>query len=174
VDGTPPPPGRPPGPLPGPPVSPPPRPPRWATLVATVGGAGRSPKAPGTVGALVALPLAWGLSTLPLPARLGVLGLLTLVALLGTRRYLQGSPTADPPEVVVDELLGQLLTLLPFAWSLPRAVAGLVLFRLCDILKPWPIGWLDRRPWGAAAVLLDDLAAGLAAAGLLLLLETCA
>jgi phosphatidylglycerophosphatase A len=76
----------------------------------------------------------------------------------------------DPPIVVIDEVAGQLLVLLAVpAQPLPYA-AGFLLFRLFDIVKPWPVSWADRRLTGGLGAMLDDgLAAGYAAIALMLL-----
>ena len=70
----------------------------------------------------------------------------------------------DSPGIVWDELAGYLLTMVgaPAGWH--WIVAGFLLFRLFDIWKPWPIGWLDRRVGGGLGIILDDLLAGLFAA----------
>jgi phosphatidylglycerophosphatase A len=91
-----------------------------------------------------------------------------------------GSDDHDPSEIVVDELVGQWIALLPLsyaAWSMeinvlvmwPGWIAAFVLFRLFDIWKPWLVGWADRRG-DALGVMLDDVIAGVfAAIGVLVL-----
>lgn len=132
---------------------------RWAMLVATMGGLGRLP-APGSFGALPALPFAL-LGPLPCLA-LGV-----AVAALGyvaTKRVLGEDKTADPGWIVVDETAGMLVALggLGLAPSWTGVIVAYLLFRLFDILKPWPVSWADRQH-GALGVMLDDLVAGLGA-----------
>lgn len=129
-------------------------------------GAGLVPRAQGTFGSAVALiPWWFAWRHLPLPGY----GLMLILALAvgvwacgesGRRiRY------ADHRALVWDEFVGQWLALLPALlapwWAV---VAGFVLFRLFDVWKPWPIRWLDRHIKGGAGVMLDDLAAGIAAA----------
>lgn len=154
-------------------------PPAWSTWVATVGGAGLLPWAPGTWGSLVALPLGYlahwgagfaGLFALTLAS--------TVLGYIATRAYL-GDRLDDPKEVVIDEVAGQLIALWPLSFMLewqghpphlfpwPGWVGAFVLFRFFDILKPPPIRWLDRP--GAWGVMVDDVAAGAVAAGLLFL-----
>jgi phosphatidylglycerophosphatase A len=145
-----------------------------ARLIATVFGAGLLRPAPGTWGTLAALPLAW----LVMQGGALLFTLATLAALpLGVwavRRTTEGLPEMDLPEIVIDELLGVWIALLPIAWGAQAAgvpverlwpgwVAAFVLFRLFDIWKPGPVGALDRRKdvWG---VMLDDVVAGLFAA----------
>lgn len=132
--------------------------PSWG--LATLGPLGHSPVAPGSVGALAALPAAWLLTLLPWPARVAVLALVTIGAIVVVQRYLAGRTEADPQEVVLDELVGCLVTLAPLPWSLSWVAAGYVLFRLLDITKPGPIGYLDRRVHGGLGVVADDVAAG--------------
>ncbi|TNF37070.1 MAG: phosphatidylglycerophosphatase A, partial [Gammaproteobacteria bacterium] len=73
----------------------------------------------------------------------------------------------DHPAIVVDEIAGFLITMIavPFTWY--WLLTGFVLFRLFDILKPWPISWLDQHVHGGTGIMLDDILAGLAALGLL-------
>lgn len=161
--------------------------------LATLYGAGLSPIAPGTVGSLVAVALAYLM--LQLPYGWELLGIGTVVyTVLGTRsasQYMQAHGTDhDPKEIVVDELAGQWLTyvLAPVlcAWLLGKDVFdallyppylykhllwGFVLFRLLDILKPWPIRWADRTVHGGWGVMLDDLLAGILSAFVLCYLD---
>jgi phosphatidylglycerophosphatase A len=69
----------------------------------------------------------------------------------------------DSPQIVIDELTGQLVTLVPVACTLswPGLVVGFGLFRLFDTVKPWPASWIDREMHGALGVMLDDVVAGL-------------
>ncbi len=134
---------------------------RLASAVATVLGVGHAPIASGTFGSLPGLALAFGLG-----ASLGpwsVAAGLVVVAAAGTwaadvvsRRL--GHP--DPSVVVVDEVAGQMLTLLfvPLTWQV--ALLGFLSFRVFDILKPFPAGALERLP-GGAGIMADDLAAGI-------------
>ena len=135
------------------------RPDGW-TLLAAWGPCGFSPVAPGTVGTLGAIPLAWAVSRLePLAAWSFLAAFLALAIHAASRagRYWQ---VVDAPPIVIDEVLGYLtaVAFLPFTWR--TALAAFLLFRLFDILKPWPISWIDRWKTGAGVV-LDDVAAGL-------------
>jgi len=141
-------------------------------LLALGGGAGLSPRAPGTLGTLVAVPLY--LLCLPLSRPLYGL-LLVALFLLGIVICAQAARRLgvhDHPAIVWDEIVGYLATLfllhpLPPAHRGAWLLAAFVLFRLFDILKPWPIGWLDRRLRGGLGIMLDDLVAGVLA-GLIL------
>jgi phosphatidylglycerophosphatase A len=130
-------------------------------------GAGLSPKAPGTAGTLVAVPLyLLLLNTDPL-TYLCVL-LVALVAGVFICGYTAGATGLDDPKGVVwDEITGYLITMvgLPLGWA--WVVGGFLLFRLFDIWKPWPIRWLDRRIKGGFGIMLDDVVAALFACFLL-------
>lgn len=145
---------------------------RSPTLFLAFGfGAGLSPKASGTVGTLVALPLVWALSAVSPLWYAGVFVLATVlgIGLCGRAARLLG--VHDHGGIVWDEFLGLAVAafLLPAGW--PWWLAAFVLFRVFDVLKPWPIDWLDRRIHGGFGIVLDDLVAGLMA---FLLLQTVA
>jgi phosphatidylglycerophosphatase A len=87
-----------------------------------------------------------------------------LVFLIGwwaAERYIKGSGIADPGPVVIDEVAGQWLTLLFTPQDPWLFVSGFGLFRLFDILKPWPVSWADRRLPGGFGVMADDVLAAL-------------
>lgn len=134
-------------------------------------GSGASPWAPGTAGTLVAVPVYLLLSHLD---TLNYLAITTMMFLLGI--YLCDRAAVrfgqhDHAAIVWDEIVGFLVTmsLLPPAWQ--WIVAGFIAFRLFDILKPWPISWLDRHVGGGLGIMLDDIAAGLAGLSVLLLIQ---
>lgn len=133
----------------------------FAFWIASGGGAGLAPKAPGTVGSVVAL-LPWlALRELPLPAYLGTLALTFAVGVWAAQRLIERLRIDDPGVVVLDEWIGLwiTLTLCPSGWGWP--LLGLVLFRLFDIWKPWPVRWADRRLHGGFGAMFDDALAGL-------------
>ncbi|MBE0531639.1 MAG: phosphatidylglycerophosphatase A [Rhodospirillales bacterium] len=142
-----------------------------AVLAATACGVGLLPAAPGTWGSLAALPFAWMLQTW-----LGPWGLAAAVALvfalgLWSVGRIAGGPAGDDPgAVVIDEVAGQWLTLLFVPPHPMLYLAGFLLFRLADILKPWPVNWADRAVKGALGVMLDDILAALYAGAALFLL----
>lgn len=136
-----------------------------AALIATVGGIGHLPKAPGSWASLAALPLAWLLDGLA--GRSGILITGIVIALAGIwagRIYVDRHRAEDPGEVVVDEVTGQLLVLAALPLSLVTTIVGFALFRLFDIWKPWPVSWADRKVKGGLGVMLDDLLAAAYAA----------
>ncbi|MFN3593839.1 MAG: phosphatidylglycerophosphatase A [Thiobacillaceae bacterium] len=122
-------------------------------------GAGLVPRAPGTVGTLAAFPLYWALVGLPSSAYWLLVGLGFLVGVWACARTAQALDEPDPGSVVWDEIVA-FLVVLPFAaaglWGM---LTAFVLFRLFDILKPFPIGWLERRLGGGIGIMLDDLIA---------------
>jgi len=126
-------------------------------------GAGLAPRAPGTCGALLGLPLAAALTLLPVPTAALVLVALSALGVWCCARAGQRLGVSDHPAIVWDEVIGMALTLLavPPAWT--EYLLGFALFRLFDILKPWPVGALDRQVGGGLGVMLDDLAAGVLA-----------
>jgi len=135
----------------------------WWRLLASGLGAGRCPAAPGTAGTLAAVPLAWGLARLPgvLPVFVLIIALPVVALVCG--RAARGDELKDPGWIVLDEIVGYCfaVVLLP---PTPTVLAlGFALFRLFDIVKPPPVGWLDRGLSGGWGMLLDDVAAGLMA-----------
>jgi phosphatidylglycerophosphatase A len=131
-----------------------------AWTVATWFGCGRAPIAPGTVGTLGAIPVYW-LAARGGPAVVaGVAVLLTFAGVWAASVVSRETGKKDPQFVVVDEVAGMLVTMIPAgAFSWPTLAAGFVLFRLLDITKPWPIRALEKLP-GGWGIVLDDIAAG--------------
>lgn len=161
------------------------------SLIATSLWVGMVPKAPGTFGSAFALALGYVIVD-----RLGWLEcfvafvLVTIIGTVSSGRYMkQQGTTHDPKEIVIDEVAGQWLTLLTpilllhlgtwlqtgtlhvialeHGWVTIYFALAFVLFRAFDILKPWPISFIDRKVKGGFGVMLDDLFAGIAAGVLL-------
>ena len=138
---------------------------RGATLfLASNGGLGYAPFAPGTFGTLAGIPAFYYLSRFPWP-----LELLTLVGLIFLSFRIcdiAGVEYGDPDDsrIVIDELAGYLVTtlFLPFSWG--AALLAFFWFRVFDILKPPPVSWFDREWPNGFGVTLDDVIAGLYAA----------
>lgn len=139
-----------------------------ALLIATCGGVGYLPRAPGTAAALVGAALALVTETSP-AWQWGLLGAIVVVGLVVIPRAQQALGARDPREIVLDEVAGMLVTFLGVPLTPLTALVGFSAFRLLDILKPPLIRQLERLP-GAWGVLADDLAAGLLARMLLFLL----
>lgn len=130
-------------------------------------GSGLVPVAPGTAGTLAAVPLYLLLRDLPPGGYLAVVALLFLVGLPVCAHAARQLGVHDHPAIVWDEIVGYLVTMISAPPGLVWMVAGFILFRFFDILKPWPIRWCDRRVQGGFGIMLDDLLAGVFSAGLL-------
>lgn len=142
-------------------------------IIATFFYTGLLPKAPGTWGSLAALPFAvilhnWGGFYALLLASIIVF----FIGWWATIKETVGKDNHDPGEIVIDEVAGQWITLLPSSYMFtrhdlpmiwPALVAGFIFFRLFDIFKPWPISWADNKET-AFGVMLDDVLAGILAA----------
>ena len=133
-----------------------------AILLATWFGVGLLPKAPGTWGSISAIPCAYLLVFLN-----GQLAL-TIAILIGVVVGIWASNCAakefgkpDHSRIVIDEVVGQWITLLFVPLDLSLYLVGFILFRLFDIYKPWPINIVDRRIKSGIGVMLDDIIAGI-------------
>ena len=135
---------------------------RLVLILGTGFGAGYTPGAPGTAGSLVGLGIGLGLAASPLdgPAVAAVTAAVCIAGIPICAGAARGLGNPDPPQVVWDEIAGMLVALLALPSDWYWWVAAFVLFRAFDVLKPWPIGWLDRRVRGGAGIMLDDLMAG--------------
>ena len=130
------------------------------SFIATGGGSGNLPVAPGTWGSLVALPLAAVLAILGGPWLLSLAILLAFVAgVWASGRYARAIGRGDPGSVVIDEIAGQWLAILPVALDWRYYIVAFVLFRFTDITKPWPCRAAERAP-GGLGIMLDDIVAG--------------
>jgi len=151
-----------------------PRGPIWATLIATFFGIGRMRPGPGSWGSAATVLLWAALAyALPLalraPVAIALAALVTLIGIPAATQVARASGVKDPQFVVIDEVAGQLITLIavPLAWQ--AFLAGFILFRAFDIVKPPPVRQLERLPEGAGIV-LDDVAAGIYALAVMQLL----
>jgi phosphatidylglycerophosphatase A len=122
------------------------------------------PRLPGTVGSLAGLALAgliyyiagpWGVAAAIVPV--------TLLAVAASGALAAGRRERDPQVVVVDEVCGMLAAVAGLSLTAATAGLGLLFFRFFDIMKPFPISWIERRAPGGWGIVGDDLAAGLAA-----------
>jgi phosphatidylglycerophosphatase A len=132
---------------------------RCALVLATGFGSGYSPIAPGTAGSLVGLLLFWPLAGRPPAIVLAATLVVSLLAILAAHHVARTLGQKDPGLVVVDEVAGQWVTLLLLPFTLGTAIAAFFLFRLMDVLKPWPARDLERLP-GGVGIVADDLMAG--------------
>ena len=122
---------------------------------------GNLPFAPGTFGSLIGLPLCFLLSRIDL--------LKSLICILIFILFAMGIASAaekiikqrDPGQIVIDEIAGLMVTLAGLPFNLKTALAGFIIFRVFDILKPFPIRMIDRSVGGGSGIVLDDVMAGI-------------
>ena len=116
------------------------------------------------MGTLAAIPLWWLLAQLPLTSYLIVVSIAAVVGIAICGRAADQMGVHDHGGIVWDEFVGFWIAMaaLPITWQ--SVVLGFVLFRVFDILKPWPISWLDKTVSGGFGIMIDDVIAGLAAA----------
>ena len=122
---------------------------------------GRLPKAPGTWGSLVALPIHFLLLKLSFNAYLISLGILFLLAISTAGSAEKILDTKDPGCIVIDEIIGMLIALFALPATPVVFVLGFILFRIFDIFKPFPVSWLDTHLNGGVGIVMDDIMAGL-------------
>ncbi|MDQ2925440.1 MAG: phosphatidylglycerophosphatase A [Acidobacteriota bacterium] len=142
---------------------------RWAWTLATFFGAGFLSPGPGTYGSIAALLLWYAAAhafhptatTLSITTALAAIAA-TLIGVPASTIVARESGREDPGHVVIDEVAGQLIALIAVASDWKHAALSLLLFRLFDIWKPWPIRRLEALP-GGTGIMLDDVAAGLLA-----------
>jgi len=128
-----------------------------AKFIGTWFGVGLSPKAPGTMGSIAALPFAYVIQSNFGNMALFIAAIISfLVGCWACEKYLPYTDKLDPREMVIDEVHGQWLLLSVMPLSLVSYIVGLVLFRFFDILKPWPISVADRKIHGGFGVMFDD------------------
>lgn len=124
-------------------------------------GSGLASKMPGTFGTLAGLPLVWLLTTYSSMATYAVLTLIGAIAgiwLCGITA--DDMQVHDDSSIVWDEIIGIMITMFAVPLSWPTLLLGFALFRIFDILKPWPISYLDKHVHGGFGIMADDLLAG--------------
>ncbi|AVH32303.1 phosphatidylglycerophosphatase A [Vibrio fluvialis] len=139
-------------------------------LLATGFGSGLSPVVPGTMGTLASVPFYLLLAQLPLTLYIVVVIAASLIGIKICQVTSDDMQVHDHGSIVWDEFAGFWITMLivpvlelpVFEWK--WLLAGFVLFRFFDMVKPWPIGWLDKRVHGGLGIMLDDLVAGVMSA----------
>jgi phosphatidylglycerophosphatase A len=144
----------------------------WEHFLAYGFGSGLAPKAPGTFGTLVGLPF-WFLLHWLTPEPVFYIAVCVLLFIFGC--WICGESARllglhDAPGIVFDEIVGFLITCVPLLYlpagaaEWPWLIAAFVLFRFFDIIKPWPIRWLDQKVDGGLGIMIDDVLAGIFAA----------
>ena len=132
---------------------------RIAVVLATVGGAGHAPVAPGTVGSAVGV-LVYAVTRSWTPgAQIALLVVISFIGVWAANEAERHFQKADPGHVVIDEVAGQMLTLLLLDVGLFGMGVGFVIFRVLDIVKPWPVRQFEALH-GGLGVMADDLMAG--------------
>jgi phosphatidylglycerophosphatase A len=127
-------------------------------------GSGLSPVAPGTMGTLATIPLYVWMAPLSLPMYTLSLCVLIILSIMIAGRSAELLGVHDHSGIVIDEVCGYLVTMMfaPFAWQ--WVLVGFILFRIFDIAKPRPIGFMDKSIGGGLGIVVDDLMAGIYAA----------
>ncbi|MDH3985850.1 MAG: phosphatidylglycerophosphatase A, partial [Gammaproteobacteria bacterium] len=117
-------------------------------------GSGLLPRAPGTAGTIAAIPLYLVMQSLALPVYVSLVAVLFLLGIPICAHTAKRLGVHDHPGIVWDEIVGYLVTMIfaPTGWL--WVLAGFVLFRFFDVLKPWPIRWLDRRVGGGFGIMV--------------------
>ena len=144
-------------------------------IIATWFGSGLLPKAPGTCGSLAAFPFAYIISVYTCPYAL-IFGIVALffIGIWASDKIEESAQIKDPGFIVVDEVVGQWIALLPlpflyslldlnsfYLYSAPIAVVAFIAFRIFDIWKPWPVNYADKNVPGGYGIMLDDVIAGM-------------
>lgn len=142
-----------------------------AHFIALGFGSGLAKKAPGTFGSLAALPL-YGALVFLLPPVLIVILCIPLFGLgvWAAQRTCDDMGTHDHGSIVIDEIVAMFLVLAAVPLTLPGWITAFGLFRFFDIVKPWPINWLDKQVSGGLGVMLDDSLAALFAVVIIVVL----
>lgn len=132
-------------------------------LIAVGFGSGLAPKAPGTAGTLIAVPLFIFMQPLPLISYLLITTFLFIAGIWICTYTAEKFAVHDHPAIVIDEIVGYLITMIaaPEGWLV--IVVGFILFRLLDAIKPWPISWFDKNINGGLGIMIDDVIAGIIA-----------
>jgi phosphatidylglycerophosphatase A len=139
------------------------------TFLATGFGSGLAPFAPGTAGTLVGVVICLLCITLPWPMRLLIVIALSVLSIYVSEQAEKIYNKKDDQRIVIDEIVGLQITMLPVAITVLHLCVGFVLFRIFDILKPFPINNLQRLP-GGWGVVIDDVGAGIYAGAVMWLL----
>jgi phosphatidylglycerophosphatase A len=124
-------------------------------------GSGFAKKAPGTVGTVMGIPVYLLTSAGGFPVYVVLTLLFSLLGVYICGETAKALGVHDHPGIVWDEIVGFMVTMLlvPFSWS--AVLVGFILFRFFDIIKPWPISYIDKHVSGGLGIMLDDILAGL-------------
>ena len=123
-------------------------------------GTGLMPKAPGTFGTLPAIVLVWLFAPLDVAAYMGVVVFAAIIGIYLCGATAKAMGEHDAPAIVWDEIAGYMIAMIAVPVSWQSLLLAFVLFRIFDIIKPWPISWLDKKVDGGFGIMLDDIVAG--------------
>jgi phosphatidylglycerophosphatase A len=130
-------------------------------IIATGFYSGYVPKAPGTCGSLVALPVHFLLIKLPVPYYFSALGIIFVIAVITAGGAEKIIDRPDPGVIVIDEIIGMLITLIYSPANILVWFLGFFIFRFFDIFKPFPVCWFDQKIHGGTGIVMDDVMAGI-------------
>lgn len=133
---------------------------RLYIFIATGAYTGYLPKAPGTWGSALGILIWFATRSLSPGTYWCIVGGLCVAGIISAGAAEKIVDRGDPGIVVIDEIVGQLITLSCTPVHPGAALAGFVLFRLFDILKPFPVGWVDQHIHGGIGIMCDDIVAG--------------
>ena len=122
---------------------------------------GTVPFAPGTLGSLIGLPVCYGLARLNFLQSVVWIGVFIFFAIAIASAAEKILKQKDPGQIVIDEIAGLAVTFAGLPFNLKTVLAGFIIFRAFDIVKPFPIRVLEKKVGGGAGVVLDDVLAGL-------------
>ena len=125
-------------------------------------GSGLAPKAPGTFGTLAAIPIVLALSNVTISVYIALTVLFALAGIYICGKAAQNVGVHDHPAIVWDEIVGYMIAMIAIPVTVETVFIAFVLFRIFDILKPWPISWLDKHCKDGFGIMIDDIAAGFA------------
>jgi len=123
-------------------------------------GSGLAPKAPGTFGTLAAIPVYLLMASFTVKYYAAVVAIMSIFGIYLCGKTADDVGVHDHPAIVWDEFVGFFITMfmVPLSWQ--TVVVGFILFRFFDIVKPWPISFIDKKCQGGAGIMLDDILAG--------------
>jgi phosphatidylglycerophosphatase A len=133
---------------------------RAILFVATGCYIGTVPFAPGTLGSLIGLPVCFGLARLNFLQSVAWIAVFIFFAIAIASAAEKITQQKDPAQIVIDEIVGMTVAFAGLPFNLKTALAGFIIFRAFDILKPFPIRTLEKRVGGGTGVVLDDVLAG--------------
>lgn len=132
-----------------------------ARFVATGAYVGNSPYMPGTLGTLWGIAIAYRTACLSPLWQIMIILAVTAVAIITAGITAKEAGTKDPSSIVCDEIAGTLVGFFMVPFTFFNALLVFIIFRFFDILKPYPIGLIDKRVEGGLGIVLDDIVAGL-------------